>query len=785
MSSASDRANTGTAVGARTEPDHYDAFISYSHQDREFALRLRNALTSRGKTVWLDEAAIHGGADWHAALLRAIERSYVFVFLVSPASVASEQCAAEVDHAVRLGKRILPVRAVPTPIQELPAVVAARQLIPARETFAADFDRSLDTLLTEIEIDRDWVSEHTEWGEKAIEWDRGRRDPSYLLSGSELELAESWRRRAAGKRPEPSELQSEYIDVSRQAATRRLRRTRGFVSIALAVAVALAVLALIQRQAAVTQSQIAGSGQLAANAVLQLGADPQLSLLLADRAAQTRRTPAALDALRRALPANHLIRSLTSSASPLSGAQWSPDGRRVLTTSQDGYARIWDASTGAVIRRFPIGTYATEGAAFDAGADKVVTWGVHGVQVWTVAQSSAAPVSIDDPSFIKLGAAAISPDGRLVVSTATGGGTAVIVWDAVTGRRLRVLEGVGSRYPGAAASGAVEFSRDGRLILTAQQGTRAIVWNAQTGQAVRSIDAGTGGGGPNASVSASSAHLSPDGTRLLISTEDDNVLPPAPLSTQVWDIATGRRLATVNGGDGVWSPGGGYIATTAADGTAFVWVAKNGREVSRMKANDPISGEARFAPDRRGDISELVTGSRTGAATVWNATAGTQVASLAGDSGQVTPGGFSPDGARVLTYSSDGSARIWDTGVLEPQPAGSPAGLRSALTSVGSGPLNSEYDFASDPLGRLRAIGVGAGRSVSVVNVRTGTVVARLPSIPGGGFYLNVAFDARARVMLVTSSGREQCARLSCAPRTAARSCTRSPGWAASRPAPR
>ena len=430
MSGASDRAGTdvGTAVGAETGPDHYDAFVSYSHQDREFALRLRTALSSRGKTVWLDEAAIHGGADWNAALLRAIERSYVFVFLVSPAAVASPQCAAEVDHALKLGKRILPVRAVATPIEDLPAALAARQLIPARETFDTSFDRSLDALLTEIEIDRDWVSEHTEWGEKAIEWDRGRRDPSYLLSGSELELAESWRRRASGKRPEPSELQSEYIDASRQAATRRLRRTRGLVSAALAIAVALAAVALIQRQAAVTQSQIAGSGRLAAESVLQLAADPQLSLLLADRAAQTRRTAAALDALRRALPANHLIRSLSSDASPLSGAQWSPDGRRVLTVSQDGFARIWDASTGTILRRFPIGTYLDEGAAFDAGADKVVTWGVHGVQVWTAAQPSAAPVSIDDPSFVKLAAAAISPDGRLVASTATGGGTAVIVW---------------------------------------------------------------------------------------------------------------------------------------------------------------------------------------------------------------------------------------------------------------------------------------------------------------------------------------------------------------------
>jgi WD40 repeat protein len=32
---------------------------------------------------------------------------------------------------------------------------------------------------------------------------------------------------------------------------------------------------------------------------------------------------------------------------------WSPDGRRVFSTSQDGTTRIWDAATGAELLRLP------------------------------------------------------------------------------------------------------------------------------------------------------------------------------------------------------------------------------------------------------------------------------------------------------------------------------------------------------------------------------------------------------------------------------------------------
>jgi hypothetical protein len=52
--------------------DASDAFISYSHLDREFAVRLRDALRQAGKRPWLDETEISGGTRWSDALERAI-----------------------------------------------------------------------------------------------------------------------------------------------------------------------------------------------------------------------------------------------------------------------------------------------------------------------------------------------------------------------------------------------------------------------------------------------------------------------------------------------------------------------------------------------------------------------------------------------------------------------------------------------------------------------------------------------------------------------------------------
>ena len=305
----------------------FDAFISYAHGDREFAARLRGALEELGKSVWMDEDGIPGGGRWKAELERAIESSHAFLFLASSASAASSECARELEYAVGLNKRILPVRAESTEPRGLPERLSEYQLIPAREVFTDDFDGSLKLLIGAIDSDPEWVHQHTEWGRRALEWDRQGRNQGFLLAGAALEAAERWRREAPGKQPAPSLLQGEYIDASRQAVTRRLRQTRAVIAGALLVAVALGVLAFVQRQIAVSNEHTAQSLRLAASADATLAQDPELSTLLALHALRTRETPQAVQALRNALPQLNVLATLRAGAA-VNGATFSPDGKR-------------------------------------------------------------------------------------------------------------------------------------------------------------------------------------------------------------------------------------------------------------------------------------------------------------------------------------------------------------------------------------------------------------------------------------------------------------------------
>src|SRR5689334_23360117 len=87
-----------------------DVFISYSRKNSDFARRLIDKLILRGKDAWVDWEGIPlTSPNWWLEIKAGIEAADSFVFIMSPDSMASVVCNMELDYAIELHKRIVPV----------------------------------------------------------------------------------------------------------------------------------------------------------------------------------------------------------------------------------------------------------------------------------------------------------------------------------------------------------------------------------------------------------------------------------------------------------------------------------------------------------------------------------------------------------------------------------------------------------------------------------------------------------------------------------------------------
>jgi hypothetical protein len=83
-------------------------FVSYAREDRSDVDQIAKDLRHLGHEVWFDQHLL-GGEDWWAEILRRIRGAHVYVFALSPDSVASLPCLAELEYANVTRRRLLPV----------------------------------------------------------------------------------------------------------------------------------------------------------------------------------------------------------------------------------------------------------------------------------------------------------------------------------------------------------------------------------------------------------------------------------------------------------------------------------------------------------------------------------------------------------------------------------------------------------------------------------------------------------------------------------------------------
>ncbi|HWA08059.1 MAG TPA: TIR domain-containing protein [Opitutaceae bacterium] len=295
--------------------------------------------------------------------------------------------------------------------------------------------------------------------------------------------------------------------------------------------------------------------------------------------------------------------SHTFAVNPFSSVEASPSGNRIVTTSDNLTAQIWDGATGAAL----------------------------------------SPVLQQAGDIHRI---AFSPDGTRLLT----------IGDNIQLRNAANGDPIGPPLPRKDASFAA-FDRDGSHIITVDQNDdgheKVGLWSTANGEQVSAP--ATLGDGEFCVVRG----VSSDGRRILSSgTAGKAWVSEVPGGKVLATISTGNdSLETAN-----FSPDGKRVVTASENGVVRVWSADTGQPLTPAMLHAGRAKSAAFSPDG----TRLVSASSDKTARIWNAATGAAVGPPLVHAASVDFAAFSADGRRILTHSQDRRARLWDAATSRP-----------------------------------------------------------------------------------------------------------------------
>ncbi len=313
------------------------------------------------------------------------------------------------------------------------------------------------------------------------------------------------------------------------------------------------------------------------------------------------------------------VRTLQGHSGQVNCFAISADGKRLISGSLDGSARLWDLETGVELERLA----------------------EHKEAVWAVA---------------------ISPDGKralfsLGMHQLNGEWTpitdhAIRYWDLEKRKLIRLLPGHTEDIR------SLTFTADGRRALSASRDMTLRLWDLETGEEIRRFEGHTG--------IVRHGALSLDERWVASSSFDQTV--------RCWDVETGEELSRFTGHEAdvhgvAFTPDGRVIVSGGTDKTVRLSDALTGQEIRRFSGHTAVIWPVAVSADGRYVLSAGGLRNRTpvfyepagfdSEVRLWDLATGDELHRYEGHTGCLIMVRFAPDG-RVVSAASDQTIRVWD-----------------------------------------------------------------------------------------------------------------------------
>jgi WD40 repeat protein/serine/threonine protein kinase len=353
-----------------------------------------------------------------------------------------------------------------------------------------------------------------------------------------------------------------------------------------------------------------------------------------------------------------LLTMIEGNNSTLQAIRFSPDGTKLMASSEDGTAVIWTAGQASSKLNATL-SKAHSGPVFQIDVDEAGQRLLSGsfdstVRAWDLKTQKL--IKTYQGHNARVIAVDFHPDGNRAASLDANG--QIHVWNINSAKQIFCLDPESSEFarhmrntgggqqgeifsfPATLSTGI--FSPDG-LHIVSFQNDEMKVFSAKDGT-------------PRVSLAGANTHGWPvfnfDSSLVSIIEMDSN-------RVRVWDISTGKLENTLPGHDYAlammsFSPVDDRIVTGGMAKT-IIW---NPRTDERIELNVGIgyTSSCRFSVDAR----YVLTGSGDNICRIWDSQTGELVTRLTGHMGRIRDVRFSPDETRIISWATDDQVIVWD-----------------------------------------------------------------------------------------------------------------------------